>query len=88
MVYPCILCGLKTIKRHNTPHGSSALAATIGALSIEQPFGSQSPAVLMAWSLGLHWLRCLDDGLITYAFVLRDHLSAEEENQGSNLHTQ
>jgi hypothetical protein len=41
--------------------------------------------VLWWWSLRSHrpWYR--DDGLVAYAFVLGDNLSADEKNQSSNL---
>ena len=42
----------------------------------------------MSWSLRSHWLWYRDDGLVAYAFVLGDHLSAEEKNQGSILYTE
>src|SRR6266487_1308577 len=44
--------------------------------------------VLLSWSLRSHWLWYRDNGLVAYAFVLGDHLSAEEENQCSNLNTE
>jgi hypothetical protein len=44
--------------------------------------------VLLSRSLRSHRLWYRDDGLVAYAFVLGDHLSAEEENQGSNLYTE
>lgn len=43
---------------------------------------------LSCWMLRSHWLCCGDDGLVANAFVLGDHLSTEEENQGSNLYTE
>src|ERR1700738_3613127 len=51
-------------------------------------FASQWQVPLLSWSLRSHWLWYRDDGLVAYAFVLGDHLSAEEENQGSNLYTE
>jgi hypothetical protein len=42
-------------------------------------FASQWQVPLLSWSLPSHWLWYRDDGLVAYAFVLGDHLSAEEE---------
>jgi hypothetical protein len=43
--------------------------------------------MLLARALRPHLLWYRDNGLVAYAFVLGDHLSAEEENQGANLYT-
>src|ERR1700730_574537 len=49
---------------------------------------SQWQVILLSWSLRPHLLRYRDNGLVAYAFVLGDHLSAEEKNQGANLYTE